>query len=170
MTDHNRNRNAEPKLPISRMALRLVPYAMRPEPAEGGEHEAVPVVVNYAANLDPMPEGTDVSELPNPPTATLPGAALPPLVVEITVQPMVVNDENGNEVLTFALDARLPHESAAGELQAEPPDSPSPWAHDLGSAAVEDCVSRVRDAAPEDRYQRLLELADTMMAPLDSNR
>ena len=170
MTDDKRKLKPDSRLPISRMALRLVPYAMRPEPEERAEDESSPVVVNYAANLDPLPEGTDVSDLPEPPVATLPGAALPSLVIEITVQPMVVNDDNGNEVLTFALDARLPAELGSHELQSEPEDPLSTWAHDLKSDAVDDCVSRVRNAAPEDRYQRLLDLADAMMAPLEPTR
>jgi hypothetical protein len=150
------------------MALRLVPYAMRSEVEEGDEMPAV--AVNYAATLDPLPDDTSVGDLPDPPAAGLPGAQLQPLALEVVIQAAVVNDENGNEVLTFALGARLPEQSAAASQQPASQEALSPWTHDMSSEAVYENVARIRSAPSEDRYYHILELADAMMAPLDPNK
>ena len=148
------------------MALRLVPYALRPDEEAG--RGTPDVVVNYAANLDPLPGDSKISALPNPPAAGLPGAQLKPLVLEIVVRPAIVTNENGDEVLTFALDARLPQETREVPHRIEPHNAMSPWAHDMSSDVVNECVARVRNATPKNRYQRILDLADAMMAPLDA--
>lgn len=161
------NNNAG-RMPESRMVLRLVPYAMRADRADDVGDDKPPVIVNYAANLDHLPDGAKISDLPIPPAANLPGAPLPPLAVEIIVQPIVTTDADGNDVLTFSLNAQLPGHLGEGSEEAEPQEPLSPWKHDMHSDAVNECVVRVRSAAPNDRYQRLTELADAMMAPLGS--
>ena len=159
------NQSTGEQLPVSRMALRLVPYAIR---SGAGERDAAPsVVVNYAANFHPLPGGTDISDLPDPPAADLPGAPLQPLAVEIAVQPIVTNDENGNEELSFSIDALVPCNPNVEKDQAAAQTALSPWKHDVSSDLVNECIARVQDAGPGDRYQRILELADAMMAPLD---
>lgn len=166
--DHDETSKNSGPLAESRMVLRLVPHALRTEKEHGDAEGKPPVIVNYAANLDPLPEGMSIRDLPDPPAANIPGAPLQALAIEIAVRPIVTTDENGDEVLTFSLNASLPGVTASARQQAEVPESSTPWNHDMHSEAVKECVARVQGAAREDRYQRLIELADTMMAPLDS--
>ena len=168
MSGNTDKRGSGEQLPVSRMALRLVPYAIRPGQDERAGSPAV--VVNYSASFDPLPAGTDFTDLPAPPAADLPGAQLAPLALEIIVRPGIAVDENGNEVLTFSLDSQVQDYMAAGPEQVETQTSLSPWAHDLNSDTIGERVARVHAAEPDERLQRILELADAMMAPLEPGK
>ncbi len=156
-------------LPESRLALRVVPYAQ--QAAESAD-ESPAVFVNYAGHLDPLPEGLELQDLPEVPTAATDGEQLPPLSVVVGVQPTVWTDDSGNRQITFSVSARLPHETALQQTN-EPAEASagirlSPWPRDVDSPAVNAAAAQVREASSDERYQRLLELIDVMVAPTEA--
>ncbi len=152
-------------LPESRLALRLVPYVQQ---TEDSTDESPAVIVNYAGHLDPLPAGSDVHDLPDVPVAATDGEQLPPLSVVVGVQPTVWTDDSGNRQITFSVSARLPQETAMQQADGSAGMRLSPWPHDVDSSTVSAAAAQVHDADASERYQRLLELIDVMVAPTES--
>lgn len=146
-------------LPASRLAVRLVPYVQQ---VAG---DGVPqVIVNYAGHLDPLPDGLDLDDLPDVPQAATDGEQLPPLAVEIAIQPTVWTEANERRI-TFSVNARLPQET--NDQPAPELGNVKPWPHDIDSPAVKAAAVRVHEAEAGERHQRLLEMIDVMVFSAD---
>lgn len=152
-------------LPQSRLVLRLVPYVQQFSTTTG---EVPDVIVNYAGHLDPLPEGTEIGDLPDVPTTMSDGQRLPALAVIVGIQPTVWTDDAGNRQITFSVGAQLPQEAAADHAAETSDTGLSPWRHDVDSSAVEAAAKEVHGAKPGGRYERLRDLIDVMVAPADA--
>ncbi|MBC8164876.1 MAG: hypothetical protein H7Y20_03260 [Bryobacteraceae bacterium] len=112
-----------------------------------------PVGVSYAAWVNPLAPGTDPASLPPPPGAVFPGQPLTPAHIVMQLSAVQTQDTDGN--LQVGLWATLKQSSNVEHtaLQALPtPDA----------VEVSDSVTAVREAAPEERYTRLVELMRTL--------
>ncbi len=148
-------------LPESRLALRLVPYVQQAAASTG---EAPEIVVNYAGHLDPLPGDADLEDLPQVPEAVTDGQQLPPVSIVVSVQPTAWTDDTGNQQMTFSVSARLPQDGVDADSGNRTEVRLSPWRHDVDSPDVRAAAERVRNAQADDRYHRLRELIDVMVA------
>jgi hypothetical protein len=138
-------------LPGITLALTLVPCAQ----CENGQLKQFA----YAVWVNPLAEGADPSTLTPPPGASFPGEPLTPLHAVIQVSAVQLQDRDGKPQV--GLTAALRQSS---NITAPPPPeaagSPksAPFGSDLRSVQVIAAVAGVRDAASEDRYNRLIDL------------
>lgn len=115
-------------LPDVQMALTVVPCQI-------GER------ISFAAWISPLPEGADPSRLPPPPGSTLPGNPLTPLYAVIHLTAAHGNDGSVSMWASFLQNSNV--------VTTEPRPEAS------GSPELADAV---RAAAPEERYDKLLDL------------
>lgn len=150
------------RMPESRLALRLVPYLQQNIDATA---EIGKFVINYAGHLDQLQADSDFSDLPAVPEAAVPGQALPPLGVVVAVQPHTWTDANGNQQITFSVNARLPQDIAVAPVADTGSNTLSPWRHNTSSAEVEKAATEVLTANTQSRRQKILALIDAMVTP-----
>ncbi|HLK69549.1 MAG TPA: hypothetical protein VKU19_39235 [Bryobacteraceae bacterium] len=110
---------------------------------------------SFAVWVNPLTEGANPAELPAPAGVTLPGRPLAPLHVVIQVSAIEVAGAEGQPQV--GLSAYLRQSS---NVMARPPVKTS----GERSAQVEGAVAAVRSASKTERYERLMDLLQTLRA------
>ena len=120
------------------------------------------------ATNPPSSDGENKEEAPN-------GIRLPPVHFLVTIQPQAIQHADGSIHLShsaFVKPVDMPpvqepsiessdkNDSAPQYPQNTP--APSPWGHQIDTPETKDAAKAVREASPEDRYDRLMDLISTM--------
>jgi hypothetical protein len=133
-------------LPPVELILQVVPVISR--------DEAGAIRLSHLASLYAAPPAG--SPLPPPPSGA-PEGARPPVLFRIVVAPHAATLPDGGTLVTYAgnLVSIEAETRAAGAAAARPS---SPWGHRVDSEGARRAARAVREAAPADRYARLLDL------------
>jgi hypothetical protein len=142
-------------LPDTLMALTVVPCALR----ENGKLKGF----TYAVWVKPLPEGADPASLPPPADAVLPGQPLAPLYAVIQISAVQSLDASGNPRVGLWACLR----QSTNVLAPPPPESAggnqvSNLRCTDDSGRIQAAAAAVRNAPPEERYARLVQLLHTL--------
>ena len=132
----------------ARLLLQVVPDVRQ---EEGG------VRIAYTASLHALPEGTDPESVPIPDEAAQ-GSGLPPLRMVVQVTPTIHTGDDRQTRIAFSASLKTLFDSDAPRARS----GDSPWNHQTESRAARQAAEAVRAASPEDRFDRLLALAQAL--------
>jgi hypothetical protein len=138
-------------LPDVFLGLTLVPCARY----ENGRLSAI----SYAVWVNPLAPGADPASLPPPQGAAFPGQPLTPLHAVIQVSTLRLQDAAGIPQIGLTAYFR----QSSNLTAPAPPDSAgrpdgSPFGNDHRSDRVQTAVAAVREALPDQKYDRLIDL------------
>ncbi len=132
-------------LPDVSLVLTLVPCAKY----DNGRLDKI----NYAVWVKPLPSGADPASLPVPQEMVFPGQPLTPLHAVIQVSALQMQDANGNPLIGLSAVFRK-----SSNISAPPPSDES----DLEASEIQAAIARVRSAATEQRYDKLIDLLHSL--------
>jgi len=140
-------------LPVTGRALPPVELILQVVPVPSRD-EAGAIRLSHFASLHAAPFAGE--PLP-PPPPNAPEGAKPPVRFRIVVAPHAATLPDGGTVVTYVGNL-VSMEAEAGAAAADAPHPASPWGHRVGSDAARRAARAVGEAAPADRYARLLDL------------
>jgi hypothetical protein len=117
----------------------------------------------------PEPPPASAPDFSAPPAAQQPTSfPLPEITLALHVAPQALQLPDGRLQVTYAASVQPLQEAPRGETEpppaaaAAPPSTGTEWGHGVDSPATRAAARSVKDAPPEERFDRLLDLVEAL--------